>query len=193
MRGELESGGGDALNVTFWSTDINLKQSFNILFVKTEKTPWSIYKVSAFPETSQFWAAHVGLQESVGWCKSRTSCLGCEGYWPRCNPSSSGQVHGKYAMFLTRAWGCFFLVWFFLPKLSPEEILLKVLMELLQLLAKYQQKNWKLKTSGEDVDVKVVDCWSQMWWNSWIFINSLLWLMLMLWRSITPGPSLLGS
>lgn len=52
MTGELESVGEDALNVIFWSAYINLKQSFNTMFVKTEKTPRSIYKVPAFPETS---------------------------------------------------------------------------------------------------------------------------------------------
>lgn len=93
----------NALKIIIWSSDTDLKLSFNVMFIKTEKAPWGMYKVSAFPETSQFWAAHVRLQEGVGWCKSRTSRLGCEGYWPRCNPSSLGEVHGMYAMFMTHA------------------------------------------------------------------------------------------
>lgn len=111
LRGKLECVGEGALNVVFSSADMYLNQSFNIIFIETEKTSWSIYKVSAFPETSQFWAAHVGLQAGVRWCKSRTSCLGCEGYWPRCNPNSSRQLYGRYAMFLTRICGCSFLMW----------------------------------------------------------------------------------
>lgn len=100
----------DVLKVTFWSAGTNLKQSFNVIFIKTEKTPWGMYKVSAFPETSQFWAAHVRLQAGVGWCESGTSCLGCEGYWPRCNPSSLGEMHGMYTVFIIHTWGCFFFV-----------------------------------------------------------------------------------